>query len=89
MAPDSRRSESCGLFSPVDRCSGARESCDSAMIGRLQLLRHLLERAADVGDLLLAALVAAAAAHELEVVHDEEVQAPLELQPARLRRSSR
>ena len=33
MAPDSRRSESCGrLFSPV-RCSGARDSCDKASTG--------------------------------------------------------
>src|SRR5690606_38388419 len=39
-APDSRRSESCGRWS--ERCSGARESCESAMIGTPSSLASVL-----------------------------------------------
>src|SRR5438034_5613262 len=33
IAPDSRRSESCGRRCSPPRCSGARDSCDSATTG--------------------------------------------------------
>src|SRR5579884_781096 len=55
--------------------------------GHVELLGEGLERARDLGDLLLAAVLAFGAAHELEVVdHDEaEPRARLALEPPRLR----
>src|SRR5499427_2416808 len=76
-APLSRRSESCGLKSRAWRASTARDYRD------VQLLGERLERARDLRDLLLATLHRGAAAHELEIVDDEQVQAVLGLHPAR------
>ena len=75
MAPDSRRSDSCGRLSA--RASGLRLSCESAMTGTCELLREQLQRAADLGNLLLAVVRAPSqrAGHELEVVDDDELQA--------------
>ena len=54
--PTRARSESCGrLDSPV-RCSGARESCESAIDRDRQFLGEHLERARDLTDLLLPVL---------------------------------
>ena len=85
MAPDSRRSARRGLGGL--RFSTWRLSCDSAMHGQVQLLGQRLQRARDLGDLLLAAVLALAAAHELQVVDDDELQLGLGLavQAARLR----
>src|SRR5205807_3028559 len=45
MAPDSRRSESCGRRCSPPRCSGARDSCDKATTGTSSsLARALSER---------------------------------------------
>jgi len=51
----------------------------------VQLLGERLERAGDLGDLLLAIVDARAAAHELQVVDDEHVEAVLGFHAARLR----
>jgi hypothetical protein len=68
MAPDSRRSESCGRLSFVVRVSTARLSCESAITGTFSSFASCFERAGDLADLLLAAVDAVAALHELEVV---------------------
>ena len=50
--------------------------------GNVELLGQLLERAGDVRDLLLSIFVAPPAAHQLQVVHDEQVEAVLAFQDA-------
>ena len=82
MAPDSRRSDSCGRWSV--RPSGARLSCDSAMIGQLSSLARPLSERGDRRHFLLPALEPAASRHQLEVVDDDQVEAVLRLQPPRL-----
>src|SRR4051794_32708018 len=42
--------------------------------GEVQLLRERLQRARDLGDLLLAAVLALRAAHELNVVDDDQAE---------------
>src|SRR5262245_52276122 len=59
------------------RRAGELRQCENRNV---QLLGHFLERARDLGDLLLATLVPAATLHQLEVVHDDEVEPALELQ---------
>ena len=84
MAPDSRRSESCGrLFSPV-RCSGARDSCESATTGTRSSLRERLEPARDLADLLLPALGVRRALHQLQVVDDDHADVGVRLEAPRL-----
>ena len=82
MAPDSRRSESCGRWSV--RPSGARLNCDSAMIGTPSSFARPFERPRDRRHFLLAALEPPAARHQLQVVDDQQVEAVLRLQPPRL-----
>ena len=45
------------------------------MSGHFQLAGEALERPRDVADLLHAVLAAAFAAHELQIIHDEQVEA--------------
>ena len=73
IAPDSRKSLSCGRWS--FRLSRARFSCESAMTGQSSSRASSLSDARDRGDLLLAVL-RARDVHELEVVDDDEVEPP-------------
>ena len=72
IAPDSRRSESCGRLSV--RCSSERLSCDSASTGHSSSFASALEAARDFADLLLARRLRRLrrAAHQLEVVDEDE-----------------
>ena len=83
IAPDSRRSESCGRL--VGAGLGGAGELRERDHGKPQLLGQALERAADRGDLLLAVLDAAGAGHELQVVDDDEAEAVLGLEAPALR----
>ena len=90
IEPDSRRSDSIGRLS--SRCSTARDSCDSASTGTFELLGQRLEAAGDLGDFLHAVFLAAAlaeAAHQLQIVDDDQAEAVLALQPPRARAQGR
>ena len=84
IAPDSRRSASCGflLGARLDR----RLSCESAITGTLSSLASALSEREMLGDLLLAAVGVDGAAHELQVVDDDQAELglALALQPPRL-----
>ena len=75
MAPDSRRSESCGRLSLVaaglDRAVQLRQRDHR----HAHLFGELLEPARNLADLLLAAVHAGAAPHQLQVVDDHETDA--------------
>ena len=72
------------MFSPV-RCSGARDSCDSATTGTFEFLGEDLERARDLADFLLAALRVHRPLDELQVVDDHHLDPRLRLETARAR----
>jgi hypothetical protein len=82
MAPDSRRSESCGrlLFS-LAGLDGAIELAERDD-RELQLLGEPLQPAGDLADLLLARAARSRPSHELEVVDDDEADALLPGRPS-------
>ena len=71
--PLSLRSESSGRLS--GRCSGARFSCETASTGHVELTGEDLQAAADLADLLDAAVARPVRAHQLEVVDDDQAEA--------------
>ena len=65
------------------RFDGARELRQGDH-GHFELAGQALQRAGDVADLLHPVLALVVAAHQLQIVHDDQVQAVLGLQAARL-----
>ena len=58
------------------RFSTARLSCDRAMTGTCELAGERLQPAADLGDLLLPAVARLLGVDELDVVDDDQADAP-------------
>ena len=73
--PDSRRSERIGRLSRPVRCSGARESWESAITGTLSSRARIFSAAAHLTDLLDAVGAHVLGAHQLDVVEDDQRQA--------------
>ena len=81
-APDSRRSDSIGRLS--ERASGARDSCDSTMIGTLSsLARPLSDREIDASSSVRFSK-RPRPGHQLDIVDGQHAQAVLGLEAARL-----
>jgi len=83
IAPDSRRSESCGLLVPV-LISTDRLSCDRAITECLALLQYF-SMPRNCTYFLLALPAIRRSGHELEVIDDEHFNVKLPLQSPRLR----